>query len=229
MTMPEDNRSNDDYCWTRIGTFSDGDASCVKLRELIHCRNCDLFQDHAGRLLEMSPPDGYIGEWAKSLAEQKEKAVNLSESFLIFRLEDELLALPTTLIREVANPASIHTIPRKSDSVLLGLVNFRGRLQLCFSLKALLGLEPARVAENNHEQLFGTRFVQVESDGMAWVFPVDEVLDVYRYDLDLPVKVPDTVARAGVNYIMSAFDFRDRLVGRLDDELIVDSLKRRLL
>ena len=45
----EDARAIDD-CWNRIGVY--GDKSCERLREHVHCRNCEVHAAAAVRLLE---------------------------------------------------------------------------------------------------------------------------------------------------------------------------------
>ena len=228
MKIPALEISGDDYCWDRIGTLAPGQPSCPKLKELVHCRNCEDFQSQAGLLLKSPPPPGYAHEWETALAECKEKNVKLSESLLVFRLEGQWLALPTATVKEVAKPAKVHRLPRKSDNVLLGIVNFRGRLQLCFSLHALLGIETVPV-ENDRDRLFGQRLVEVEVDGFHWVFSADEILDVCRYDLDDVANLPSTVAGADINYIHTAFTYQGNTVGCLDVGLVAESLNRRLI
>ncbi|SDV46390.1 chemotaxis protein CheW [Chitinasiproducens palmae] len=44
-----------DDCWNRIGVY--GDASCERLAEAIHCRNCEVYASAAIRLLDRVPVD----------------------------------------------------------------------------------------------------------------------------------------------------------------------------
>ena len=69
----------------------------------------------------------------------------------IFRLGREWLALPTHVCQEMAEMRPIHTLPHRSGPVLLGLVNIRGSIRLCVSLRELLGLEPRRRQQPDDE------------------------------------------------------------------------------
>lgn len=189
----------------------------------------DQQQVRAGELLELPPPPGYLEMWADTLSEASEKEQRQSDALFVFRLENEWLALPAKYIREVSRPLPIHRIPRKSDNILLGLVNIRGRLQLCFSLKALLGLDQMAGSGKNEKQIFSDRYIEAERDGFGWIFPVDEILDIHQYNLDDAQNVPLTVANASVNYTNAVFLHEGKTVGCLDDELIISFLKRRIL
>lgn len=221
---PEEN----DYCWNTIGIGA-AVQSCPKLKDFIHCRNCDVFKSKASLLLEMQPDAGYLAEWTSFLEDEKNEDEKSGESVFIFRLEKEWLALPTLALKEVSAPSKIHKIPHKSDNVLLGMVNIRGVMQLCFSFKAFIGIEASSEAEQNDSQnLFGIRFVVLEKGNFTWVFPVDEILDIYKYDIKKTMNIPLNVSNASATYTKTVFQFQDRIVGYLDDELIISALKRRL-
>ena len=214
-------------CWSLIGTWA-ATPSCPRLTDAIHCRNCTEFQARAKSLLNAKPPPGYLDEWVDILAEGKDKAVNRGVMVFVFRLDDEWLALPASSLKGVSRISAIHSIPGKTDNIFSGLVNLRGRLQLCFSLKSLLGMDSSN-SNRNYDSLFGIRFVEMEQDGFSWVFQVDEIMDIQNYDLDQTMNIPLNVADAGSSYIKSVFQFENRTVGFLDDELIISFLKRRIL
>lgn len=219
--------NDSERCWRMIGTWA-AVPSCPRLADAIHCRNCNEFQARAKSLLNAEPPPGYLDEWVDILTEEKDKTVNRGVMVFVFRLEDEWLALPASSVKGVSRISSIHSIPGKTDNIFMGLVNLRGRLQLCFSLKSLLGMNDSGPNQNN-DSLFGIRFVEMEQDGFSWVFQVDEIMDIQSYDLDRTMNIPLNVADAGSSYTKSVFEFENRTVGLLDDELIVSFLKRRIL
>jgi chemotaxis-related protein WspD len=81
-------------CWNQIGVA--GDGTCPELEKVIHCRNCPVYSAGGRHLPEREPPEDYLREWTRALAEEKDedKAAD-TLSVLIFRLGQEWLALPT--------------------------------------------------------------------------------------------------------------------------------------
>ncbi len=215
-----------DYCWNTIGIWSDDQPSCQMLDELIHCRNCHVFQSGAKMLLAAKAPDGYLDEWTKILSGEKEVDEELSNPVFIFRIGSEWLALPASTVRHISRPSSIHSLPGKSDNILRGLVNIKGSIELCFSLDALIGTDAAQC--KSQTTLFGQRFVGIGPEETPWVFAADEILDITRYKLSDTGPLPATVANARPCYVDSAFRYNNVTVGMLDSELITDFLERRL-
>src|SRR5215212_8068457 len=88
-----------DDCWNRIGVR--GDRSCPELASVIHCFNCPVFASAGRRFLDAPSPPGYLDEWTRRLAagDTDESANELS--LLVFRLGDEWLALPVSVLVEV--------------------------------------------------------------------------------------------------------------------------------
>ena len=66
-----------------------------------------------------------------------------SVSVLIFRLGEEWLAFRTQTVAEVTLPRPVHRIPHRSNSILVGIVNLQGQVQLCVSLHSLLSVPTA--------------------------------------------------------------------------------------
>ncbi|MDD3117762.1 MAG: chemotaxis protein CheW [Victivallales bacterium] len=213
-------------CWNLIGTMAPDGAGCPRLTELVHCRNCPYFQQQSRRLLETPPPPGYLRQWGEAVAAEREAPGPHSAALLVFRLEQEWLALPAATIGRVGLPAPVHRLPFKSDAVLLGLVNIDGHLQLLFSLKKQLGIESA--ATPLTPPLFGARLVEAETNGFAWAFVADEVAEVRCYDLRTAGNIPPTIAGLPTDYIREIFSDAGRTVGVLDDELLVGGWQRRL-
>ncbi|MDP1880273.1 MAG: chemotaxis protein CheW, partial [Parachlamydiaceae bacterium] len=63
-------------------------------------------------------------------------------SLIVFRLNSEWLALRTEFLKEISSLKPIHKIPHRTNTVLNGVVNFHGQLQLCVSLQYALELNP---------------------------------------------------------------------------------------
>ena len=229
-------RVND--CWNHIGV--DGDRSCVELEKVIHCRNCPVYSTAGRSLLERETPFDYLNEWTAVVAvPQEEPSWAYTEqaafrvrravdtlSIIVFRSSDERFALPVGVLHEVTQPCAIHTLPHRSNDLLLGLVNIRGEILLCASLGHLLGLSatnPPSSRINRHQMLV------VGQKDSKWVFPVDEVHRIYRIHLNEIKAVPVVVSQANETYTLGVIDWQNEKVNYLDAELLLNTLARKIL
>ena len=191
-----------DDCWNHIGVA--GDRTCSQLKTFIHCRNCPVYSDAGRSLLEQELPAGYLDEWTNLLRSSQgttnATAATGTISVGIFRLGGEWLALPAALFKEVTQMSVAHTLPHRSDRILIGLVNIRGEIQLCISLKALLGLEVADSSSQNISPVVYQRMVVVEREGSRWVFAVDEIYGIHRILSEQVGNVPATVSQVPETY-----------------------------
>ena len=130
--LPVESAAPIDACWNRIGVY--GDKSCERLREHVHCRNCEVHAAAAVRLLERYAS---IQDDVETVAE--EQAVECC-SLLVFRVAEEWLALATRGLVEVVAQMPIHSLPHQRSRSLLGVANVRGTLVACLSLSELLGI-----------------------------------------------------------------------------------------
>lgn len=221
--MPSDMADN---CWKNSGTA--GDRTCPRLDEFIDCRNCPTYSVIGRSLLDRPPPEDYLSEWTALLAANKEIESAGTTSIVAFRLADEWLALKTRAFKEVVLYRSIHKIPHRSNSVLLGIVNVRGELLLCASLSHIVGIEEAEQADSKREAAVSRRMIVIEHAGERWVFPVDEVDRVYRVkDAELEA-VPVTVSKDASAYSQAIVKADERRIALLDEDLLLGALKRSL-
>ena len=225
-------------CWNQIGVT--GDLSCGKLEQFIHCRNCPVYSAAGRGLLEREVPPGYLQEWTDLLAQAKDSQSLLSIgattsqsvytiSVVIFRIGVEWLALPATLFQEITQPCRIHTLPHLSDEVFLGVVNIRGEILLCISLGKLLGLEITIDKQQQMSPVVYPRMVVVEKDGTKWVFAVDEIYGIQRFQPEKLKNTPVVITKATETYTKSLIDWQDKQINYLDYELLFYTLKRRLM
>jgi chemotaxis-related protein WspD len=215
-------------CWNQIGVF--GDGTCPELAKAIHCRNCPVYAAGGRSLLEREPPADYLREWTQALAEAKdEDRAEDTLSVLIFRLGREWLALPTHVCQEVAEMRPIHTLPHRSGPVLLGLVNIRGQIRLCVSLRELLGLEPGDDSGRTMNHKNPRCLVVIAGDSDHWVLLVDEIHGIQRFHLSAIRDAPVTVAKAAPRLTKGVIDWRDTGVGYLDDGLLFLALRKEVL
>lgn len=209
-------------CWNRIGV--QGDKSCPELKRHIHCRNCQVFERSAHALLDRDPPENYLEEWTRLLAKEKEDEVRFTDAALVFRIGAEWLALSACRCMEIVAVRPIRRIPHRSNKILLGLVSVRGELLLCFSLAALLGLEPA----GNTGAKSLPRLIVARKDRFSIAVPVDEVMGLTRFDKNAMQAVPATVAHAAPEFSRGMLA-DDRLkIGLLDEDLVFHALNKGL-
>ena len=100
-------------------------------------------------------------------------------SAVVFRLGREWLALPTHLFREVMEVRPIHSLPHRSNDVLLGIVNVEGEIHLCASIGDLLGLQEDAAGREAGHGVY-RRMAVVEREGERWVFVVNEIQTLPR-------------------------------------------------
>jgi chemotaxis-related protein WspD len=226
VEMPE-GRTVSDGCWSRIGV--QGDRSCPKLPQAVHCRNCPIFSAAGEQLFEREAPPEYLDEWTRRLAEVDAAAPMDTRSLLVFRVGAEWLALDVRSIVEVVEPRRIHRVPHRTDRLVLGVVNIRGELQLCVSLSELLGIEPAErdgPPGPASSAASRERLLVAEHEGNRWVFPVDGVEGVHRVPADALTNLPHTVEKSPRSYSRAVFSHGDKRVGLLAEGRLFQALER---
>ena len=219
-------------CWNTIGVS--GDRSCPELNTHIHCRNCPVFAGAARSFFERRAPEGYLAEWSHWLAESTGSGLHGdvkdangehllpqddAASVLIFRLGGEWLAFRTQTVAEVTLPRPVHRVPHRSNSVLTGIVNLQGQVQLCVSLHGLLGATagPAPAA----------RLVVLRDAERAetWVFTADDVVGVRRVPRSQWRSVPSTLINPAVGFSQAVLSWEGRTVGLLDEKRVFTALQ----
>ena len=217
-------------CWRRIGVS--GDRSCPELETYIHCRNCPVLAEAARTFFDREPPEGYLEEWSRILEEPDVVADPDASSVLIFRLGREWLALPTMTLVEITTLRPLHRVPHRTGGVLEGLANVRGQLQLCVSLRALLGLEGTPPdADHAGDETTTARLLVVErgdASGGRWVCRVDEVGGVQRIVRSAMRAVPSTVSQANTRFCQALFEWQERTVGLLDEGRVFAGLDEQI-
>ena len=225
-------------CWNKIGVT--GDRSCPELLKHVHCRNCPVFTSAGQQLFERDLPAGHLAEWTKRLAEPEVVAERGTVSVLIFRVGDEWLAIDIGLLVEIGELRPIHSIPNRSNEVLVGLVSIRGELELCISVGGLLGIAmqyPPNIAKSANESghhratdrdRITARLMVVSRAGRRWVFQVDEVEGVSRFTPAELTNVPSTVSGASASFAKGIFWRDERRIGFLDEVRLFETFERSL-
>lgn len=215
-----------DDCWNRIGVR--GDSSCPELKEYVHCHNCPVFAAGAATLLDADAPDGYLADRTAHFARPAAAAEDGTRSVVIFRVASEWLALPASVVTEVANLLPIHSLPHRPDGIVLGLSSVRGELLVCVSLGRIVGAEPLTSLTNEGRTTAGQRLLVIRQENVRVVCPVDEVHGIHRFQPRELKDVPTTVSKATVTYSTALLPWRGHAVGTLDDQLLFYTLRRSL-
>lgn len=218
-----------DDCWNRIGVWGRETPRCSKLEQAVHCYNCEVYRA-AGRAMHARPlPKGYQDEWTHIVASRKLEQTRSGLAAVVFRIGREWLALPAGVVEEIVELRTIHSLPHRSSSILLGLVNIRGKLQLCVSISALLGIEPDAAAQQRKEgRSVYPRMLVVHHDQQRFVFAVDEALGTQRYAAKDLQSLPATLTGALTKYSSGALGLDEKNVGFLDHELLLYAFSRSL-
>ena len=244
-----------DDCWNRIGVR--GDGSCPRLAGYIHCRNCPVHDAAAARVLDREEAaDAVLGH--KGLHRQTEQSLSEyaareadATSWLVFRIGDEWLGLPTTIFQQVAQLRPIHSLPHRRHRAVLGVVNVRGTLLVCASLARLFGIasvvgqDGRRPEQQGHQHGIDARdlarLLVVEPGGDAGeqggsnnnpgnpiVFPVDAVDGVHRFARADFQPVPATIASMSASHALAVTAWKGGTVGLLDAAKLFETLNRSL-
>ena len=226
--MNNDSENTNESCWNSIGVWGNVGSSgrCPRLAEMIHCHNCPVFIDAGGNLLDCGLPPGYMEEWTEIIAKEKDLRAAANIPIVIFRIAGETLALRSEICREIVNIRKIHKIPHRSNEVMLGVANIRGELQLCFSIKALIGDADPGKTDNQVET--DAKMLVIQKNGKCWVFPVDQVIGVLRCDDDETQNIPVTVSKAAGTFTRKVLLHEGREIGLLDDELLLYALQSKI-
>jgi len=214
-----------DDCWNHRGTFSHESVRCERLHEFGHCRNCPDYSSAGRQLLDRDLTEEYRRELTKAYAQPPVTEKRQVARVFAFRTGEEWLAVRSRLIQAIVEMGPIHSIPHKSSRIFRGLVNVRGRLELCVSIGGVLRLKPYPKPEqlSAHERL-----VVAAKAGKSVVFPVSEVMGHVDYDKNSVRPLPVTVSGSRAVYTKGIITHKGTEIGLLDDKLLFRILTRNL-
>lgn len=182
-------------------------------------------------LLDRPHPEGYTEEWIQSLKLPTTEDTTEIKPFLVFRIKNEWLALPSHSIKEITQATFIHTLPHTKSDVLLGITNVQGELFITFSLQNLLGIPNLDISVNTYSNSAYTRNIVFGSPKNFFVFPVDEIYALTHIQSDVINPVPIHVSKSLQNFFSGIFVLPDdaTTIALLDDKLIINSLNENYL
>lgn len=212
-------------CWNRIGV--NGDQSCDKLQQHVHCRNCEVYAAAAQQNLQRPVSDDYKKEWAAHFRRDAGEGQQQDLSCLVFRIGREWLSLPTRMFVSVAPSARPHRLPHRSGRGLSGIVNVSGTLYPCMSLADLLGIDESEGEAATHRHTFA-RLLLTQWEDQAYALPVADLHGILRYAAP-SVQAPAATINKGLSRFLSGvITHQDMRIGVLDEALIGYQLARTL-
>lgn len=161
-------------CWQLAGSW--GDGTCAELSHVCHCSDCEVFRQ-AARQVRVS------GETGDGMLEELRLPVDRParapdrRGLLLFDVDDRVWAVEAARVLEVTGPLPFHRLPRARNSRLCGLVQWRGSVLACFSLRRWLGLADPWVQSGGS---VGPRTIILDLEESPWAWPVDQVLGVEK-------------------------------------------------
>jgi chemotaxis-related protein WspD len=211
-----------DDCWKRIGVW--GNKECPELIHCLHCRNCKTYSSTSRHLLDRKPPAGYVQSWTKVLAKPEKEILPGQVSAFIFRIGPEWFALPANLLLEVLEVRSVHSIPHRSNPILLGLINVRGEMQLCVSVGKLLGVDKGFTEKEENNSKIKVRMLSVSMQGECMVFFVSEASGIHMYHPGELQPLPATLPREASACSKGLLHWENHHVAVLDDTVLFKKL-----
>ncbi len=211
-----------DDCWNKIGVQGNGDRSCVDLDEFVHCRNCNKFISAGRDLLDRAVPENYEKEWCAQLSSAPERQKK-QQPVVAFRLSDQWFGLAPKHFHEVVEWSDCHPLPHNKSSELKGIVAVRGELQICLSLEHLLDIKRNVGGGQITDADSCKRMIIILCQGEKYVFPVDEIRDIFHYssqDLSAP---PATISDAKLKRVVyGVLKMDNKYISCLDFNILVD-------
>lgn len=194
-------------CWNTIGIWGNEHPKCDRLAKVLHCSNCDVYISAGRQAFEKPTPDGYDEEWKEHLAAQETTVVLDDLSGIIFRIGDEWFLLSTKYFNEVSEDKKIHPIPHFSGGKVKGVVNIRGKIQVCFSASQVLGVDSSSFSQGQMNS--SSRVLVTAFEGQTFIFPVDEIKGVFRYREALVKELPSTLLRSDESLLEGVLNVED--------------------
>ncbi|WP_432382880.1 chemotaxis protein CheW [Duganella sp. P38] len=212
-------------CWNVIGV--NGDQSCEKLEQAVHCRNCEVYANAAQQNLQRPVGDDYKKEWAAHFRQAASDTQQQDASCPVFRIGREWLSLPTRMFVSVAPTARPHRLPHRASRGLSGIVNVGGTLYPCMSLAELLGIDDSEGEAATNRHTFA-RLLLTQWEAQAYALPVADLHGILRYAA-ATVQAPAATINKGLSrFLTGVITHGDMRIGMLDEALIGYQLARTL-
>lgn len=226
MNREEARLRTEGRCWASIGVLG-GDRSCPVLRECAHCRECDVIAVAADDLLMRSELPAVIPRISSRpmRTAESDDAIAITStgkrlSVVTFDLSGQGLALEVARLVEVGVERSVRRVPHRTSAAFVGLVNVQGKLEPCFSLPAVLGLQAQGNTSNR-------RLLVVGDEERRCAFFADHV-SLQEVDLNAVAEPPATVSAALDTHVRGILRLGGRPWSLLDADRLMATLEGSL-
>jgi len=200
-------------CWKTIGVY--GDGSCELLETETHCKNCRVYLNAGSSFFDRDVSEELLQEWTDIYSAEEIVDSSESESFIVFRLEDEWYAIPTVHLVSVKDLRPIHSVPHRTNANFRGITNVEGSLVLCVNLHNILAV--SKSSEKSFEDSYGySRLVVISMGKDRIVAEVDEVGGIEKIKTTLLSSPPVTVAKSPHTFTKQIFTYNNSNVGVID-------------
>lgn len=208
--------TNKQSCWRQIGVWGAVLPRCEHLAEVIHCRNCAVFIEAGRSVFERRVPANYRSHWSTRLLKEDIREAKGARSAFVFRVANEWFSLPANAVDTIAEHKSIHRLPHVNNKLIAGLANISGELLVCYSLDAILGLRKHDKDGTKTQTKSFRRFMVTKAGGCRYVFSVDEVRGMSRYDPATLKQPPATISDTSRKYIVGTFELDSQEITAID-------------
>jgi len=215
-----------DHCWNRIGVWSEAETRCEKLVGLTHCRNCEVYRRAGREIFEREVSKNYLEYWSKIYAQHDRQDTDSYQSLIVFRLGSSWFALPSAALNEITRYRGLHHLPHRKQRFVMGLVNVRGRISLCYSLMELLGIEetPGEI-KSPSGVLHVRRQLVLTINEEQYIFLVDEIAGVNRYSKSTLSRAPASGDVPDASLVTAVLDEPDKRIYVLDSQALARAIQ----
>ena len=211
-------------CWNNIGIWGNKTPRCEKLKDIIHCQNCEVYTRAGTKLLDRPAEKKYLADWKANLSQPRiEKNLSL-KSALVFRMGDEWFALASQFVREITHCDKHHSLPHRKNEVLRGLVNVHGELLLNVSLGYLFKINKSKIESKYTNE----RYVVIDNNNEFFAFPVTEVREIIRYNMEDIQETPSTIKKDTSCFINGIIRHKNTDVGILNSDLVFSAINKSI-
>lgn len=200
-------------CWRTEGSW--GRGKCAELDRVRHCTGCEVFQSAARVVLDTLVPSAEPGMFETGSGRPWRAGRSPAVGVMVFALDGEWWAVPARRVAEVTRSLPLHRLPGWRRGAVCGLVQWRGSVLPCVSLRWLLGREEPLV---RYGGVAGPWVMIMEREAGSFAWPVDRVVDLVRVGAEQIQEAPVTLSGSIGRATCGMFRHADRWVGLLDWE-----------
>ena len=112
--------------------------------------------------------------------------------------------------------------------MLKGIVNVRGEIKLVVDLKNLFKIEISRTQSANDKVKIFKRHIVVKKGKDSWVFQVDEVMGIWKFNERKVTPLPSTAKEDSSNYLRGFIKVNKIDAGIISGDTLFDSISKKV-